>query len=242
MKIPSIEEMLKAGVHFGHQKSRWHPKMKQFIFTERNSVHVINLEKTQEELAKVLEKVKQMASEGKIILFTTTKPHAKEIVKEAAISCGAPYLVDRWIGGMLTNFPEIEKLIKKYLTYKEENEAGEWERYTKKEALERQRDLDKMEVYISGIATLEKMPDVVFTPTVQQEKTAMVEANRLGVEVIGVCDTNANPNTVDYVIPANDDAINSIQMMSNLVASAINEGKAEYEKKQKIQAQPIQTV
>ncbi|MCF6277105.1 MAG: 30S ribosomal protein S2 [Candidatus Magasanikbacteria bacterium] len=242
MKIPSIEEMLKAGVHFGHQKSRWHPKMDQFIFTDRNGVHVINLEKTQEELKKVLEIVKQMTSEGKVILFTTTKPHAKEIVKEAAISCGTPYLVDRWIGGMLTNFTEIQKLIKKYLTYKEEKATGEWERYTKKEALEKQRELDKMEEYISGISTLEKIPDVLFTPTVQQEKTAIVEANRLGVKVVGVCDTNANPIKVDYVIPGNDDAMNSIKMMSVLVANAVKEGKVEYEKNQKAQAQPVKAV
>ena len=232
MKIPSIIDMLQAGVHFGHQTSRWHPKMKPFIFTQRMGVHVIDLEKTQAELEKVLHDVKAQAAEGKQILFISTKPQAKEIVKKAAIDCGMPYLVDRWIGGMLTNFPELYKRIKKYLSLKEQQSSGELERYTKKEQLEISREIEKMDESLGGLSTLTKMPDMLFIPALQKEKTAVVEANKMKVPVIGICDTNANPNKAEYVIPANDDAVKSITMMVNLVAEAVKEGKAEFDKKQ----------
>ena len=133
MKIPSVVEMLQAGVHFGHQVSRWHPKMEDYIFTERNGVHVINLEITRKKLEETLEETRKMAAEGKLILFATTKPQAKEIVKAAAIDCGMPYLVERWVGGLLTNFSEMKKLFKKYLSIKEQQASGELERYTKQE-------------------------------------------------------------------------------------------------------------
>ncbi len=230
MKLPSILEMLQAGVHFGHQVSRWHPKMKQYIFTERNGVHVIDLEKTQAKLKEVLESIKKLASEGKLILFVTTKPQAKKIVKEAAESCGMPYMTERWLGGMLTNFPEVKRLLKKYNTLKAEKESGELEKYTKKEQLEFIKDLEKKDTYLAGIASLEKMPDLIFLPSLQKEKTAVTEANRMHVPVIAICDTNANPSKADYVIPANDDAVNSIRMIVNLVAEAVKEGRLEYEK------------
>lgn len=232
MKIPSILEMLQAGVHFGHQVSRWHPKMKPFIFTERNRVHIINLEETEKQLAVVLAEVKNMTAAGKVILFATTKPQSREIVRAAAIACGAPYLVDRWLGGMLTNFSEIKKLVKKYNSLKEKTAKGELGNYTKKEQLEISRELQKMDGYLAGLMTLEKMPDALFIPSVQREKTAVTEANKMDVPIIGVCDTNANPTKVAYVIPANDDAVKSITMMVNLVAEAVNEGKAELAQKQ----------
>jgi len=230
MKIPSIMEMLKAGVHFGHQVSRWHPKMKQYIFGQRNNVHVIDLERTQEILKATLESVKHLAKEGKVILFVSTKPQAKAVVKAAAIECGSPYIVDRWIGGLFTNFAEIKKLIRKYNTLREQQATGELEKYTKKEQLDIAKDLEKKESSLGGLTTLDKMPDVLFVPSLQCEKTAVTEANKMGIEVIGVCDTNANPDNADYIIPANDDAVNSITMMANLVAGAIKEGKAEAEK------------
>ena len=223
-------EMLKAGVHFGHQVSRWHPKMKDYIFGQRNNVHVIDLERTQEMLKSTLESVKNLAKEGKVILFISTKPQAKAAVKAAAIDCGMPYLADRWIGGLLTNFPEIKKLIRKYNLLKEQQVSGELEKYTKKEQLDIAKHLEKKEVSLGGLTTLDKMPDVLFVPSLQGEKTAVVEAGKMGVEVIGVCDTNSNPDNADYIIPANDDAVNSIIMMANLVAGAIKEGKAEAEK------------
>lgn len=232
MNIPSIEAMLQAGVHFGHQTSRWHPKMKPFIFTERMGVHVIDLYKTQTALSAVLEDVKKMAAEGKQILFVTTKPQAREVVKQAAIDCGMPYLVDRWIGGCLTNFAELKKLIKKYVDLKEQIESGELERYTKKEQLEMKREVAKMEASIGGLVTLTKMPDAVFMPAMQKEKTAVIEANKMHVPIIAVCDTNANPDKAEFVIPANDDAVKSITMMVNLVAEAVKDGQKEGAKKE----------
>jgi small subunit ribosomal protein S2 len=224
--------MLQAGVHFGHQTSRWHPKMKDFIFTDRNGVHVIDLEKTQTQLESVLASVRQMAKEGKIILFVSTKPQAREAVKAAALECGMPFLTDRWLGGMLTNFVEIKKLLKRYNTLKSEQASGELEKYTKKEQLDISKNLEKMDLYLGGMSNLEKMPDALFLPAMQCEKTAVMEANRMHVPLIAVCDTNANPTKADYIIPANDDAVNSIKMIVNLVAGAVNEGRAEAESTQ----------
>ncbi len=230
IKLPSILEMLSAGVHFGHQVSRWHPKMKPFIFTIRNGVHVIDLEKTQEKMKETLEAVKKLAQEGKVILFVSTKPQAKALVKQAAIDCGMPYLVERWLGGLLTNYSELKKLIKKYNTMKEEQASGEWEKYTKKEQVNFAKELLKMDKSLTGLATLTKMPDVLFIPSLQREKTALLEANKMKVQVVGICDTNSNPDKTDYFIPANDDAVNAIKMLVNLVSEAVKEGRVEYEK------------
>lgn len=233
MQIPSLEQMLQAGAHFGHKKSRWHPKMSPFIFGDRHGIHILNLEETQKQLETVLGQVKQMTKEGKVILFVSTKPQAREIVKAAALECDAPFLTDRWLGGMLTNFTEMKRLIKKYLRLKNEQATGELEKYTKKERLEIGKEIEKMDSYLSGLSTLEKLPDALFLPSVQQEKTAMQEARAMKVPVIGICDSNANPRFVDYIIPANDDAVKSITMMANLVAAAIKEGKEEREKESK---------
>ncbi len=230
MKYPSILEMLQSGVHFGHKDSRWHPKMKPYIFTERNRVHIINLEETEKQLKEILPIVKAMAAEGKKILFVSTKPQAREIVKAAAIDCGMPYLTDRWLGGMLTNFSEIKKLIKRYVEMKDKQTKGELGHYTKKEQLEISKDLEKKDGYLAGLVSLTRMPDALFIPSMQREKTAVTEANRMGIEIIGVCDTNANPLKATYVIPANDDAVKSIQMMVGLVAEAAKEGVVEFEK------------
>ncbi len=224
MQYPSVLEMLQSGVHFGHHVSRWHPKMKPFVYGDRNQVHIINLEKTEEQLHSVLPAIKQMAAEGKQILFVTTKPQARELVKQAAIDCGMPYLTERWLGGLLTNFAEIKKLIKKYNALKEKQTKGELGNYTKKEQLEISKELEKMDTYLAGLSTLERMPDALFIPSVQREKTAVVEANKMNVPIIGVCDTNANPAKVSYVIPANDDAVKSITLILNLVRDAIKEG------------------
>lgn len=231
-KIPSILEMLQAGVHFGHQSSRWHPKMEPYIYTDRGGIHVIDLDKTQSKLAQTLEAIKKLAAEGRVILFISTKPQAKEIVKQAAVDCGMPYLVERWLGGMLTNFPEIKKLIKNYNAMKAMEGTPEFEKYTKKEQLKISKELVKMDEYLSGLTTIEKMPDVLFIPSLQKEKTAVTEAKRMNVIVVGVADTNANPENATHFIPANDDAVNSIKMMVNLVAEAVKEGRKEYEKNQ----------
>lgn len=234
MALPSLLDMLKAGVHFGHQSSRWHPKMDRFIFTRRHGVHIIDLEKTLEELDKTLPAVKAMVAEGKKILFVSTKPQAKAIVKAAAERCGQPYLVDRWIGGLLTNFPEIKKRINTYNDLKSQQASGELEKYTKKERLDIAKMLEKMDVNLAGLKDLTKMPDAIFVPALQREKTAVTEATRTGVEIIGVCDTNANPDVADHIIPANDDAVNAIELIVNLVADAAAEGQKEFEKKKNL--------
>jgi small subunit ribosomal protein S2 len=230
MKIPSLLEMLQSGVHFGHQVSRWHPKMKPFIFGERNGVHIINLEETQKRLEETLAAVKQMAAEGKTILFITSKPQARDIVQNAAVATGMPYLVDRWVGGLLTNFTEIKKLIKHYVSLKDQQAKGELERYTKKEQLDIAKELEKKDAVLAGLTGLDRLPDALFIPAMQREKTAVAEALRMDVPIIGVCDTNANPNDAAYVIPANDDAVKSIDLIVGLVADAVKAGRAEWEK------------
>ncbi len=232
--IPTLLEMLQAGVHFGHQVSRWHPKMKPYLFTERNGVHVINLEMTAEKVKEAMAVVTEMVANGKVIVFVTTKPQGKEVVRAAAIDCGMPYLVERWVGGLLTNFTEIKKLIKKYNMLKTQQANGELERYTKKEQLEIAKSLTKMDITLAGLATLEKMPDALFIASVQREKTAVTEAVSMRVPIIGICDSNANPDKVDHIIPANDDAVNAITMIVGLMAEAVKEGKKEAEKRKEI--------
>lgn len=229
--MPTLLEMLKAGVHFGHQKSRWHPKMEQYIFGARNGVHIIDLEKTQERLEKALGYVKNLAAKGQIILFVGTKRQAREITKAAAVSCGMPYLVERWIGGLLTNFGEVKRRLKKYHDLKEQFATGEIEKYTKKEQVTMKKQLEKLDKYLIGLTTLDKMPDALYIADMRTEKTALAEAERTEVPTVAVCDTNVNPEQVDYAIPANDDAINSIKLIVDLVAEAVNEGRKEFEKK-----------
>ncbi len=222
--------MLQAGVHFGHQGSRWHPKMKPFIFGKRGGTHIINLEETERMLGETLEAVTKMGKEGKKLLFITTKPQARDIVRDAAVRAGAPYLVDRWIGGLLTNFNEMKRLFKKYNGLKAQQESGELERYTKAERVRIGKELAKMDENIGGVASLTAMPDAIFVPALQREKTAVTEANRMNVKVVGICDTNANPDKADHVIPANDDAVGSIKMIVDLVADAYAAGLAEHKK------------
>ncbi len=230
-KLPTLLEMLQAGVHFGHQRGRWHPKMQDFIFGVRNNVHIIDLEKTLEELNRTLEYVKNLAAEGKVILFVATKRQARDLVKSAALACGMPFLVERWIGGMLTNFDEVKKRLRKYNTMMEEIRSGEIEKYPKREQIKMKKEVEKMESYLAGIKDLDRMPDALYIADMRTEKTALVEADKKNVTVVGVCDTNVNPLDADYVIPANDDAVNSIKMMADLIATAVNEGKALAEKR-----------
>lgn len=240
MKIPSLEDMLKAGVHFGHRTSRWHPNMEPFIFGERGGVHIINLELTQKKLEDTLAIAKTFASQGKTILFVGTKKQGQEIVKKYAKEAGMPYMVERWIGGLLTNFAEISKVIKKFNKLREGQEKGEWEKFTKREQLDLKRELEKLTPVVEGVAELTRKPDLLFVTDLRREKTALTEAIRTKIEVIGVCDTNANPSRANYIIPANDDAVKSIEMMVAAVAGAIKEGKKEWDKKQA--ALPTKTV
>ncbi|MFA6547333.1 MAG: 30S ribosomal protein S2 [Candidatus Magasanikbacteria bacterium] len=229
-QIPSMMDMLKSGMHFGHQKSRWHPKMKPYIFGVRNGVHILDLDRTVEQLQKALEYVKGLAATGKVVLFVGTKRQAQPLVKVAAESCGMPFLTERWIGGLLTNFDETKRRIKKYKDLKQQIASGEIEKYTKKEQLNIVKSVAKMDRYLFGLNNFEKMPDAMFVIDMRVCKTAVNEALRTNVPIIGVCDSNVNPDQAEFVIPANDDAVNSIKTISNLIAEAINEGKADWEK------------
>jgi len=230
-KLPTLLELLKAGAHFGHQKSRWHPKMEPYIYGVRGGVHIIDLEKTLEMTEKALDYAKNLAAEGKVILFVGTKRQTRDLIKSAAEACGMPYLVERWIGGLLTNFEEMKRRLRKYQTMHEEVRTGEVEKYTKKEQIKFKKELEKMDKYLVGLTNLDKMPDAVYIADMRTEKTALAETSRKHVPVIGVCDTNVDPNDADYPIPANDDAVNSIRLVADLLAEAVNEGKKEFEKK-----------
>ena len=226
-KIPSLEEMLQAGVHFGHKTSRWHPKMEQYIHTARGGVHIINLEETQKQLENVLNYVSTVASRGGVILFVATKRTAQGLVKQYAEEAKMPYVCERWLGGTLTNFGEIRKLVKHYLKLKDQQDKGELGKYTKKERLMISREIKDMERKIYGLRNLEVIPDVMFVIDMKNEKTAVKEAKQKNVPVVAVCDTNVNPDKAKFVIPANDDAVKSIEMMLRLVTEAIAEGKKE---------------
>ncbi len=225
MQFPSLRDMLQNGVHFGHQVSRWHPKMRPFIYGVKNGIHVLDLEKTSKRLQEAAEFAKKTAFEGGTILFVGTKRQAQDIIEKAAKECKMPYANKRWVGGLLTNFPVLLKLIKKYLNLKMRQETGKLAKYTKKEQLEFSREIEKLEDMVGGIASLEKMPDVVFILDLKREKIAYAEALKKKVKVIAVCDTNVDPTCVDYPIPANDDATKSIELIVKVIAQAINEGR-----------------
>lgn len=229
--IPTLLDLLQAGVHFGHQTSKWHPKMEKYIFGERQGIHIIDLEKTQSALEKALEFARKTAARGGVVLFVGTKKQAMEAVKKSAEYCGMPYVNKRWLGGTLTNYVNMAQLLRKYKDLKRKLEKGELVgKYTKFEQQKFAEQVAKYDMEIGGLAELTRIPDAVFILDIRKDKTAITEANRRGVSVIAVCDTNVNPEQVDYPIPANDDAIKSIELLSQLVAEAIREGRDEWEK------------
>lgn len=227
MNIPSIVDMLKSGVHFGHRTSRWHPYMAPFIFGARQDVHIINLEHTEAQLKTAVAELKKMASEGKTILFVGTKRQASALVKKAAESCNMPYVNNRWLGGLLTNFKNVSTGARKLTRLKMQKETGELKKYTKKEQLEFDREIEKLTKFVGGIEKLYKMPDAIFIVDLNEEKTALAEAIQMNVPVFAMCDTNVNPRKVDFPIPANDDAVKSIELITSTVAAAIAEGAKE---------------
>lgn len=225
IKMPSVEEMLEAGVHFGHPVSKWHPKAASYIYGAKNGVHIINLLKTEESLKKVLEVVSETASKGDEILFVGTKKQAKELIKNAAIKCGMPYVNERWLGGTFTNFGTLLKSIKKLNKLEAEKESGEFAKYTKKEVIVLNRLIEKLNKNLGGIKNIKKLPSLVFVVDLKSQDITIKEAKNRKIPIIGICDTNVDPGLVDYQIPGNDDAIKSIEMIVNLIADAVNEGK-----------------
>lgn len=222
----TLNDLLKSGVHFGHRTSKWHPKMQPYIFGSRGGVHILHLEKTKEHLRAVCEQVKTMTKEGKVILFVGTKRQAKTIVKKYAEEAGAPYITERWIGGLFTNFTVVVRLMRKLKSLKAKQASGDLKKYTKKEQADFAKEINKLEKFVGGIANMEKIPDAIFVVGVREEKTAMREAGKKKIPIIAVADSNTNPDEMTWFIPANDDATKSIDLIVSAVAEAVKEGKA----------------
>jgi small subunit ribosomal protein S2 len=221
----SMREMLQAGVHFGHQTRYWNPKMKNYIFGARNKIHIVNLEHTVPAFNEALDFIQKQVEQGNKVLFVGTKRAASKIVQEEALRAEMPFVSHRWLGGMLTNYKTIRQSIKRYRDIETQKADGTFEQLTKKEALMRTRDMDKLEKSIGGIKDMGGLPDALFVIDVDHERIAITEANKLGIPVIGVVDTNSNPDGVDYVIPGNDDAIRAIKLYASSIADACLEGK-----------------
>jgi small subunit ribosomal protein S2 len=220
-KLPKLEDMLKAGMHFGHRTNRWHPKMKQFIFTSKNGVYIIDLKKTQEKLEEALEFMTKLVTEGKSILFVGTKNQVSEPLKKMAVEIGQPYIVGKWLGGYLTNFAIVKKSVKKYLDLIEKRDAGKLEKYTKKERLNFDREIKKLELRVGGLASLNKLPDALFVWDIKEEETAVKEARQKNIPLIAICDTNVDPDQINYPIPANDDSTKTIKIVLEAVRDAL---------------------
>ena len=225
MTSVSMKELLEAGVHFGHQKRYWNPKMSKFIFGVRNNIHIINLEETLPALNAAAEFVNDLVQKNNKVLFVGTKRSAGKVIKEEAERCGMPYVDKRWLGGMLTNYKTIRQSIRRLRDLEMLSTDGTFEKLTKKEALSLQRDLDKLEASLGGIKDMGGLPDAIFVVDVDYENIAITEARKLGIPVIGIVDTNSSPDGIDYVIPGNDDAIRSIKLFVSSLADAAISGK-----------------
>lgn len=222
----TMRQMLEAGVHFGHQTRFWCPKMAPYIFGSRNKIHIINLDKTLVKYKEAMDFVKKTASQGGTILFVGTKRQAREIIKNEALRAGAPFVDQRWLGGMLTNFKTVKASIKRLKEMEMAVEAGDLEKMTKKEALSFTRNLEKLQKSIGGIKEMNRLPDVIFAVDVGYHKIAITEAKKLGIPVVAVVDSNHSPDGIDYVIPGNDDSARAVQLYARGVADAILEGKS----------------
>ena len=225
MQIPKLEEMMKAGMHFGHRTNRWHPKMEPFIFTKKNGIYIINLEKTQEQLKLALEFMVKLRKEDKTILFVGTKKQLREPLKKMAEELKAPYIVGKWIGGLLTNFAVVKKSIKKYEDLLSDRDTGRLNKYTKKEQLGFSRDIQRLEERVGGLVGLTKLPDAIFIWDLKEESTAVEEAHNKNIPVIAVCDTNVNPELAQYPIPANDDATKTVELILQSILETLKNAK-----------------
>lgn len=225
MALVSMKSLLEAGVHFGHRTPRWNPKMRGFIFTERKGIHIIDLQQTITRLEEAYNFVRDLASEGGIILFVGTKRQAADTIREAAERCGMPYVTQRWLGGTLTNFRTIRQRIDYLLELERKQADGELERLPKKEAQKVAHLIEKLNRRLGGLKTLQRLPDALFIVDVIREEIAVKEASRLGIPIIAMVDTNGDPDSIDYIIPSNDDAIRAIRLITNLIADAVVEGQ-----------------
>lgn len=225
MSVISMKQLLEAGVHFGHQTRRWNPKMAPYIFTERNGIHIIDLQKTVKKIEEAYAFLKEVAAEGKPILFIGTKKQAQGAIKEEALRAGMYYVNQRWLGGMLTNWKTISQRIQRLNDIKEMQENGTFEKLSKREVLTLERELDRLEKFLGGIKEMKEMPGAIVVIDPKKEKIAVKEARILGIPIVGTVDTNCDPDDVDYVIPGNDDAIRAVKLISGILADAIIEGR-----------------
>jgi small subunit ribosomal protein S2 len=225
MAVVAMKQLLEAGVHFGHQTRRWDPKMAEYIFQARNGIHIIDLQKTSKKLDEAYAFLKEQAEEGKTVLFVGTKKQAQECVKEAAEKCGMYYVNQRWLGGTLTNFSTIRKRIGRLLELEKMQEDGTFEVLPKKEVILLKKEMEKLEKNLGGIKEMTEVPGVMFIVDPKKEKIGILEARKLGIPVIGLVDTNCNPQDVDYAIPGNDDAIRAVKLIADCMANAVIEGK-----------------
>ncbi|MDQ6727479.1 MAG: 30S ribosomal protein S2 [Actinomycetota bacterium] len=225
MAVVTMKQLLEAGVHFGHQTRRWNPKMKRFIFGERNGIYIIDLNQTLVRIESAYTFVRDMSANGGTILFVGTKKQTQDPIANAANKCGMPYVNERWLGGMLTNFQTISARVKKMQEYERMKEAGDFEAMPKKEALILSRELEKLQRNLGGIRGLTRMPDAVFIIDTKKEHIAVTEANKLGMPIVAVVDTNCDPDLIQYVIPGNDDAIRAGTLMCRVISDAVEEGK-----------------
>ncbi|MFO0702761.1 MAG: 30S ribosomal protein S2 [Candidatus Andersenbacteria bacterium] len=223
--IPSLKELLQSGAHFGQKTSRWHPKAKPFLFGSAKGVHIINLEKTREQLAQAAEFALNLSRRGGTILFVGTKRQARGVIEAAATKAGMPHITGRWMGGLFTNFNTMLDLLRKLERLEADKAAGKFAQYTKREQLDVERDIARLHGTIGGIKDVRRLPDAVFIADVTVDKIAVGESTRKGIPIIAIVDSNANPEPIAYPIPANDDAVKSVELISNVIADAILEGK-----------------
>ena len=225
MAALTMKELLEAGVHFGHQTKRWNPKMQKYIFGERNGIYIIDLQKTLKKFREAYAYVRELAASGGSVLFIGTKKQAQDTVLDEATRCAMFYVNQRWLGGTLTNFQTIRKSISRLKKLEEMKEVGEWERLPKKEALELDRERQKLEKALIGIKAMEQLPSAVFIIDPRKERIAVAEAQRLGIAIVAIVDTNCDPTGIDYPIPGNDDAIRAVRLITSRMADAILEGR-----------------
>ena len=225
MAVVAMKQLLEAGVHFGHQTRRWDPKMAEYIFQARNGIHIIDLQKTSKKLDEAYKFIKEQAEEGKTVLFVGTKKQAQECVKEAAQKCNMYYVDQRWLGGMLTNFNTIEGRIQRLKDLETMQEDGTFEVLPKKEVANLKKEMEKLEKNLGGIKNMKEIPGVMFVVDPKKERIAILEARKLGIPVVGLVDTNCNPEDVDYAIPGNDDAIRAVKLITDVMANAVIEGR-----------------
>ena len=240
MAVVAMKQLLEAGVHFGHQTRRWDPKMAEYIFQARNGIHIIDLQKTSKKLDEAYEFIKEQAEEGKSVLFVGTKKQAQECMKEAALKCGMYYVDQRWLGGMLTNFGTIQTRIKRLKDLETMAEDGTFDVLPKKEVILLKIEMEKLERNLGGIKDMDKLPGVIFLVDPKKERIAVLEAKKLNIPVVGLVDTNCNPEEVDYAIPGNDDAIRAVKLIADVMANAVIEGRQGESFEVETEEQPIE--